>query len=891
MRGDDDTSGVHAGEGLIGRDDDLSALADAVAGASLVTVTGLGGVGKTSLARALVTAERERHGSESASWCDVTDSTSREEVVAALAATLGVDLEARSPDDAEREEALCRGLADLGAHLLTLDNTEQVTAPVAVLTEAWLERCPELRILVTSRERLGSSAEHQYALGPLALPAQSDGEHALGGAAVELFLTRVRRVEPSYSPDDSELALIGQVVRELDGLPLAIELAAARVPLLGVSALLERLVDRFRVLNRAPAGTVARHSTLQAAIAWSWELLSEDEATALAQCSVFRGGFTAAAAEQVLTLIAEDGSVIDVLQDLLDKSLIGSRSDGHGGKRLRLTANMHAYAEARLSEMAIRSAAEARHASFFAALSPPDPEWVRRERDNLLAVGDRGLAAPALFPSAVRALAALAGTSGGPRQRVGELLDRAIEQASDQRFTLLRARANFRRRGGDVHGAIRDAEAACALVADEGDPSLHASAMTDLGLALSERGSTRDAQRTLEEAAALHRGADNEGETARVLVALGDLLQGTGELSVARAYLGEALAIYERSDDRPAHIRALLNLANVDATASSRVAAQAHYEDARRLAEQSGEPYLAAYAVMGAAFTHHDGSNEQDDQDARSHYQEALAAFVKLEQSRDEGLCHSYLGVLAHTRRDFAAAVDHGRRAWSILDRSGNQRYGALAVGRLACACASAGHRVDAEAYLGRASELLRGDQDPLSVQVHALHEAFVALVQSSDENAAVAGATAREILDASAENDSLSFGVRLARRTLVAELALASSEQVADETGLAIASDGRWFRCEGGERVDLRRRRALRQVLAHLLTRHQDGAGSATTLDELFAAGWPDTRLAPDHAANRVYNVLSELRGMGLRDALVSRDDGYLLDPKLEVCVGDPDG
>ncbi|MBW2462159.1 MAG: ATP-binding protein, partial [Deltaproteobacteria bacterium] len=123
MRVADDTSGAYAGEGLIGRDDDLSSLADAVAGASLVTVTGLGGVGKTSLARALVAAERERHGTESASWCDVADSTTREEVVAALARTLGFDLEAPGAGEAEREDALCRCLDDLGAHLLALDNT------------------------------------------------------------------------------------------------------------------------------------------------------------------------------------------------------------------------------------------------------------------------------------------------------------------------------------------------------------------------------------------------------------------------------------------------------------------------------------------------------------------------------------------------------------------------------------------------------------------------------------------------------------------------------------------------------------------------------------------------------------------------------------------------
>ncbi|MDB4994241.1 MAG: serine/threonine protein kinase, partial [Myxococcaceae bacterium] len=313
-------------------------------GERVVTLWGPGGAGKTRLLR--------RFGAQRAAdyplpggvtWCDVETARTREEVEAVVATSLG--LSAR--------EAIATALATRGPVLLLIDNFEQATAHAVATVGAWSEAAPEARFVVTSREPLGVANEARLEVG--ALPEDE---------AVLLFIARARAVRRDFGGPE-EAAAVREVVRRLDGLPLAIELAAARTEILGVDELLERLGAQLDLLARR-GGAVPRHATMRAAVEWSWDLLDPDERVALSECTVFEGGFTLAAAEGVLTRRAGAPIVIDLVEALRRKSLLHRVGSKDGPLRLDLYAQIRELAAEHLTGDA-RRGAEARHARYFLA--------------------------------------------------------------------------------------------------------------------------------------------------------------------------------------------------------------------------------------------------------------------------------------------------------------------------------------------------------------------------------------------------------------------------------------------------------------------------------------------------------------------------------------------
>ncbi len=208
---------------------------------------------------------------------------------------------------------LGHAIAGRGRCLVILDNFEQLLAHAGATLGHWLDRASDAAFVVTSRERLHLPGEELIVVEPLALATD----------AVELFAARAQAVGPGFALSDANRAAVTEVVRLLDGLPLAIELAAARVRVLSPAQIVERLKDRFKLLAGA-RGTAGRQATLKAAIDWSWDLMTACEQAALAQCSVFEGGFTLEAAEATLNLSRwpEAPPTIDVVQALVDKSLL-----------------------------------------------------------------------------------------------------------------------------------------------------------------------------------------------------------------------------------------------------------------------------------------------------------------------------------------------------------------------------------------------------------------------------------------------------------------------------------------------------------------------------------------------------------------------------------------
>ncbi|GMV60551.1 MAG: hypothetical protein AMXMBFR72_36380 [Betaproteobacteria bacterium] len=340
---------------LYGRADDLAEVQQLLRQHRLVTLTGAGGIGKTRLARAVAHALRGEYadGVWSIELASCADSS---QVCAAAAQTLGVDLgEQRSPQRALAEMLVRQRL------LLVLDNCEHVLDGAALLAEALLDHVPGLRLLVTSQEPLKLPPECQYRLGPLAVSVTGDTDAALRQGAVALFVERARAVAPHFALAPSNVDAVVDICRRLDGIPLAIELAAARIALLGLQGLRDRLGERFRVLTAGARLALRRHQTLRAALEWSHGLLSADEQIVFRRLGVFVGGWTLEAAQQ---LAADDRidawAVLEHLGALVDKSMVVAQ--GESEPRYSLLETTRAFALEKLAQAGETEALVQRHA-------------------------------------------------------------------------------------------------------------------------------------------------------------------------------------------------------------------------------------------------------------------------------------------------------------------------------------------------------------------------------------------------------------------------------------------------------------------------------------------------------------------------------------------------
>lgn len=336
---------------FLGRDDEIAAVREAVRENRLVTLTGTGGCGKTRLALHAAADELDEH--PDGVWCvELAAVAHGREVAQAIASVFGLREEFGRP----LLDTLAEQLHDLDM-LLVVDNCEQVLDAAAQMIESLLRACPRLRVLATSREPMGISGEVAWRVPSLD-----------GSTSVALFVDRARQARPGFAPDVEALKAIDQIVHRLDGIPLAIELAAARVRMMHPARIAVALDDRFRLLTGGSRTSMPRQQTLEASIAWSYELLDANEQMLVRRLSVFHG-FTLDAAEAVGCDAESDRfGVLDFLTRLVDKSLV--QVDQHDPEcHYRILESVRQFLQARLVESGDADAVRARHFSYFLALA------------------------------------------------------------------------------------------------------------------------------------------------------------------------------------------------------------------------------------------------------------------------------------------------------------------------------------------------------------------------------------------------------------------------------------------------------------------------------------------------------------------------------------------
>ncbi|HLL69754.1 MAG TPA: BTAD domain-containing putative transcriptional regulator [Micromonosporaceae bacterium] len=632
---------------FVGRGEELVRVEQLLGSTRLVTLTGPGGAGKTRLAAEAAA----RHGGEVA-FVELAPLVDGADIPRAVLGALGLreaglrpgpDRMPRPPDPVGRL------VAALNGHrlLLVLDNCEHVVAAVATFADRLLRACPTLQILATSREALGITGESLCPVPPLALPPPGATlAEAMAFPAVRLFVDRATAVRPDFTLDASTVSDVGRVCRALDGLPLAIELAAARLRSLTPAEVAARLDDRFALLSRGSRASAPRHRTLRAVVDWSWDLLAEEERGLARRLTVFAGGATLAAIERVCGL--PPATVVDVLTGLVEKSLVDV-ADG----RYRMSETVRAYAAERLAEAGEEERLRAAHAAYFLGVaSTADPylrgheqvDWLRRldaDRDNLHAAVRRATAAGDTA-TALRLVANLSGywwlrglrSEGAalaglvldrlPGEPSPELLDEyamclldttagssstaplqaRVEQARNIVYALRRpARYPFL---NVLHGMTMGPPPEDALdrmmVHQLGeDPWLRALARYGLGAIELYSGRLAEGDTELSAALAGFRAVGDRWGMANTLADLASLAEWRGDRAGFLAMIDEALSLAAQLDSTDDIVELMCRRGRSSAAAGDLASAQADFAHAAHLARRGATREALAMATLGLA--------------------------------------------------------------------------------------------------------------------------------------------------------------------------------------------------------------------------------------------------------------------------------------------------
>ena len=857
-------------EGFVGREHELAQLE--AAQQRLVSIVGEPGIGKSRLAACFAsrTGVHVVHAS-------LAGTTTPEAIAVALAAALRLrDSSMLGRDVSDVVERVDAAIELRGAELILLDDAESAVEVLAPLVARWLELAPEARFLVTSRQALRLRAEHVIELGPLAAPSGDSLEQVRASDAARLLLASA----PHLALDEGSAPEIARLVRCLDGNPLAIELAAARLYSLGLCDATERIAAGLDLLDRAPRDAAARHQSLRRAIDLSWELSSEAERALLARCSVIRGWFDVAAVEA----LAEGtiGDPLDALHGARERSLVSMREVA-GRSRYLLSGPVRAYAQEVLEREGDADHARDRHAHWLAdRAGRASLEWRRSARDEDLAFlreHQADLAAaleraePETHARLLLAFDVLLAQRDRPEAHVAALRAPLAHPLPGELVCELRlALAAALDRAGDARSGLAELEAARVGASAELAARIEVSA----GTLHQASGELDEAEAALRRALALA----PRGESAvRALRGLGLVAHAKGALDEAEAFYRSAR---ESASDHPLlDARLHTDLGGVRLAQHRLDEAREHFERALEQSERAPDPVTVGLTYGNLAIL----AQEQGDLDAAAAYfARAIDELGRAGHRLYEAHLGLYLGFLEHERGAPERAALGYERALIPLEAIGDRRMAGLALAGLGAAQAQRGRLAAARESFDRAARHLEDLGDDGLTLALELHRAHVLLTEAdlapTPEQARALREQVVSLTGASPERLARSDDARIALRILRARLAALT---------LHATRDGRVLRLPDGATIDLDRRDVLRRIMALLVSERASAPGQPCSISTSIGTARPGERMRWESANNRFKVALSTLRRLGLKDMIVRDEAGYMLDPAIAIAWLEP--
>jgi predicted ATPase/DNA-binding SARP family transcriptional activator len=715
---------------FVGRRDELAQVADRLRGARLLTLTGPGGCGKTRLALQVGSAElAARDGAyPDGVWLVELAALAEPSLVApAIASALAVQGAAGRPT----RETLVAWLSRRRL-LLILDNCEHLSGACAEVVATVLSACPGVRVLATSRTALGVPGELLWRVPPLSSPDPRRPPTVAALAVYDapaLFLERARLGRSGFELTPANAATVLALCDRLDGLPLAIELAAARLRVLTVEQIAERLADRFALLTGGSAAGPPRQRTLRATVEWSDALLAAPERLLFARLAVFAGGWTLEAAEAVCAdqrIAVAD--VLDLLGRLADQSLISVEPDAGGGARYRMLETLREYGRERLAASGETGSIRRYHAAYYLALAEAaaprlrgarQAAWLDRvepERENMRAalgwfVECRQVEDGLRLGAALWRFWYVRGDLSEGRARLDELFAIVYSpEPTAARAQALHAAGHLAAEQGDYAPARALLEAALVMYEALADRLGKAEALGHRGDVAVFEGRLAEARPPLEQSLAIYREENDRSGLAQALHRLGKLAALEGGYRAARAMLEEAVAIYREVGDQWGVASCSVALGRLAQLQGAAPTARRLYDRGLAIGRSLGNKLLVALSLMRLADLSHSRGGHAD---ARALNEEALAIYEEVGNRPAIGWVLLNLGRVARAQGDAAAARDFYERSLAISFELDRPDWSAGVFDRLAELALDAGDAAAARSLRDEGLAILRPSAGP----------------------------------------------------------------------------------------------------------------------------------------------------------------------------------